>query len=138
MRTIIAGGRWYDFSDADIFLLDNLRVRLPITSVISGGCRSHRSREPDDRFHGADYHGELWAEASGIPLTIHPADWIAYGRAAGPMRNQIMVNAAQCLIAFPGGRGTADVTSRAIKGGLKVIRISQGVVIPVSEGRRKN
>lgn len=108
MRVIIAGGRNYTFNDADIDFLDNLCLAHEFTAVLSGGAT------------GADACGERWAKWRGIPIDRYPADWDAHGRAAGPIRNQIMVDAADALIAFPGGRGTADVTKRARKAGLRV------------------
>src|SRR5690606_11824331 len=48
------------------------------------------------------------------PVEAHPADWQRHGRAAGPIRNQQMVDSgADLVIAFPGGRGTADLIRRA-------------------------
>ena len=54
----------------------------------------------------------------GIPFTVHYADWQKYGRAAGPMRNREMLNAANpdLVIAFPGAdesRGTRDCMAAA-------------------------
>jgi predicted Rossmann-fold nucleotide-binding protein len=42
---------------------------------------------------------------------------------AGPLRNWMMVEAAHVLIAFPGGRGTADCIRQAEKKGIKVVRM---------------
>src|SRR6266851_576424 len=52
----------------------------------------------------------------------YPADWAKYGKAAGPVRNQEMVDAGAdiCLAFFQPGaanRGTADCVSRAEKAG---------------------
>ena len=54
----------------------------------------------------------------------HPADWAAHGKAAGPIRNQQMVEAgADICLAFPlpGSKGTKDCMERARKAGIEVI-----------------
>ena len=55
----------------------------------------------------------------------YPADWKKYGRGAGPIRNQQMLDEGKpnLVVAFPGGRGTADMVARAKKAGVKVIEI---------------
>lgn len=71
---------------------------------------------------GADHiAAELWhgkAEA-------FPAEWAMYGRAAGPIRNQLMLESGiDLVIAFPGGDGTADMVTRALKAGVWVMSIA--------------
>jgi hypothetical protein len=48
------------------------------------------------------------------------------GKAAGPIRNQRMIDEGKpdLVIAFPGGRGTADMVSRAKKAGIPVQEIT--------------
>ena len=45
----------------------------------------------------------------------YPADWKKYGKSAGPLRNQRMIDEGKpdLVVAFPGGVGTADMISRA-------------------------
>jgi hypothetical protein len=52
------------------------------------------------------------------------ADW-SIGRKAGPIRNQRMLDehAPDLVVAFPGGRGTADMVRRARKSGVEVAKI---------------
>lgn len=54
------------------------------------------------------------------------ADWSKYGKAAGPMRNQKMLDEYKpdLVVALPGGRGTADMVSRARVAGVEVIEAS--------------
>lgn len=111
MRTIIAGGRAYSLTEADRAWLDRIRERLPITVVLSGAAR------------GADTDGADWATSRGIPVETYPADWDRHGRAAGPLRNQEMVDRADALVPFPGTSGTADVTRRAHAAGLLVVAV---------------
>ncbi len=92
-------------------LLDDLRLSIPITRVVSG-CAS-----------GADSEGVRWALRSAIPIKQFPAKWTTHGKAAGPMRNSEMSNYAEACIAFPGGSGTEDMVRKAIAKGLKVYRV---------------
>ncbi len=43
---------------------------------------------------GADTLANLWASDAGMPVKVFQADWKQHGRAAGPKRNQNMLNAA--------------------------------------------
>jgi hypothetical protein len=71
-----------------------------------------------------------WAEKEGVCCETYPADWYTHGKAAGPIRNQKMLDDAfpDVVLAFPGGRGTADMVRRAEKVGVTVIR--SGEVAP--------
>ena len=72
---------------------------------------------------GADKFGEMWARENGRELSLFPAPWIKYGKAAGPMRNSMMVNSgADALIAVwvNQSKGTADVIGKAKAKGLRV------------------
>jgi predicted Rossmann-fold nucleotide-binding protein len=109
MKTIICGGRDYAFTVEDKMWLNDLAASIPITTVVSG-CAS-----------GADTQGHLWAVRNHIPVKQFPAEWNKHGRKAGPMRNAVMANYAEVCIAFPGGRGTADMIARATAKGLRVI-----------------
>ena len=84
------------------------------TRVIQGGA------------DGYDLCGELWAQAHNIPCDTYPADWRKHGRAAGPIRNQAMIDKGKPNLAvqFPGGRGTADMRKRLDKAGIEVIEVS--------------
>jgi hypothetical protein len=112
MRVLVCGGR--DFNDelaADL-ALDGLF--LPKGSVvIEGGAR------------GADRLARNWAKLNGCHVQTFLADWQKDGRAAGPIRNQRMIDQGKpdLVIAFPGGRGTADMVRRAKTAGIKVREI---------------
>jgi hypothetical protein len=50
------------------------------------------------------------------------ADWRKYGAAAGPIRNQRMLEGPpDIVVAFAGGKGTADMVQRARAAGIAVI-----------------
>ena len=75
---------------------------------------------------GADTLGAEWAKAQGIPCEVYMADWEGLGRKAGPIRNQRMLDEGKpdLVVAFPGGRGTADMVRRARSAGLDVLEIA--------------
>ena len=110
MRVLICGGR--QFSDAAFLwkTMDELNAKTPVTEVIVGGAI------------GADTLGERWSKDRRIPYRIFMADWAAHGRAAGPIRNQAMLDEGKpnLVVAFVGGRGTADMMRRARAAGVKV------------------
>lgn len=107
MRVLVCGGR--DFANWQ-FLEDNLDAirqefedSTPITILIHG-CA-----------FGADRLAEKWAVLNGIIAIGYAADWKTHGKAAGPIRNQRMLDEGRpdLLLAFPGGSGTADMVRRA-------------------------
>jgi hypothetical protein len=119
MRVLVCGGR--DYTDRDHIhntLCEIDAKRGPITCIIHG-CAT-----------GADNEGMLWAQmmASTRKVVHAPfaADWHTHGRAAGPIRNQRMLDKGKpdLIVAFPGGRGTADMVRRAKAAGIEVIEIA--------------
>lgn len=110
MRVLVTGGR--DFSDQELLFeaLDRLHARHGFTVLVHGDAS------------GADRLSGEWATARGVPVEAHPADWKRHGRAAGPIRNQKMLDTEpELLVAFPGGKGTADMVRRAKQAGLEVV-----------------
>ena len=106
MRVLVCGGR--DYSERKP-LWDAL-YRLEPTVIIEGGAR------------GADMLAAEWAHHTGAKLRTFPANWIDEGRAAGPLRNQRMLEQGKpdLVLACPGGRGTADMVRRAKAAGVEV------------------
>lgn len=116
MRVLVCGGR--DFNDRDFIhntLCELNESRGPFTCVIHGAAT------------GADSEAMIWTQmmATVQPIKHLPmvADWRSHGKAAGPIRNQRMIDEGKpdLVIAFPGGRGTADMTRRARTARLEVI-----------------
>lgn len=112
---LICGGR--DFQDRDMFnsAMSQLTERFGIPQkIVTGGAR------------GADYLGAEWADRHALQTHTELAQWNIHGKKAGPIRNQKMLDEQRPhkVIAFPGGRGTADMISRA-KGvsGVDVVEI---------------
>lgn len=109
MRVLVTGGR--DFGDRELLFgaLDRLHAVHGFTALIHGDA------------NGADRLSGEWAGARGVSVEVHPADWKKHGRAAGPIRNQKMLEEKPDLVvAFPGGRGTADMVRRAREAGIEV------------------
>lgn len=115
MRVLVCGGRDYGDWTSAMSFLDWVNSETPITMVIHGGAQ------------GADAFGAEWADRNGVPTWVFPADWKAHGRKAGPLRNQQMLDEAlpERVIAFPGGRGTADMLRRAGKACVRIMRVGQ-------------
>ena len=114
-KVIICGCR--DFTDRDFAFreLDRCLAGRRGMELVSG----HAS--------GADYLGELYAKARGIPCRVFPAKWNAYGRAAGPIRNREMLlyirdSDRPSVIAFWDGRsrGTGNMIRIARDAGISV------------------
>jgi len=118
VRVLVCGGR--DYPDIDHvwnYLCDFHEKRGPITTVIHGAAA------------GVDTQAMIWAQT--MPGVLHApfaADCRTHGKAAGPIRNQRMLDEGkpEIVIAFPGGRGTADMVRRAIEAGLTVVQPGPG------------
>jgi hypothetical protein len=108
MRVIIAGSRTFD--NYDIIDISIKMSKFIITEIISGGA------------DGIDSLAERYAKENNIPLKVYPADWQKHGKKAGPIRNGIMANNADALIAIWDGksRGTKNMIETALKKKLKV------------------
>lgn len=120
MRIIVTGGRQYN--DRNTMGLELQIARLDLITLLP---LSDNGATPPTLVHGgasgADSLAADVAARAGWRIEEHPADWGTHGRAAGPIRNQHMASlGADLLIAFPGGRGTADMVRRARKAGIPV------------------
>lgn len=117
MRVLVCGGRDYrNRGHIHNTLCELDAERGPITCIIHGGAL------------GSDHEGMIWANMmhqSGRTITHAPfvANWRAHGKAAGPIRNQRMLDEGRpdLVLAFPGGRGTADMVRQARAAGVEVI-----------------
>jgi hypothetical protein len=67
-----------------------------ITCIVSGGAK------------GADELGKMYARRHRVPTEIYDADWSEYGKSAGMIRNKLIIDNCDVLIAFWDGvsRGT--------------------------------
>ena len=112
-RILVCGGRSYADPNAVAWALDGIQAREGIACLIEGGA------------DGADKLAWLYATHRNIPVHTFPAAWGRYGKAAGPMRNRMMIEFGKpdIVIAFPGGAGTADMVRQAKKAKLHVLEI---------------
>ena len=107
-RVVIAGCRDYtNYEEAKVYIdfcLSNIRKENKI--IILSGCAS-----------GADAIGERYAEENGFELEKYPADWVKYGRSAGPIRNRQMAEICDFVICFwdEKSRGTKSMIELARK-----------------------
>lgn len=134
MKVLVCGGRDYDNHDAfQRAMLEHVGKRsqyyaeddnwLPSDiHIIAGGAG------------GADTMAIDWAVVNWCGFTEYPADWKTHGKAAGPIRNQQMLDEGRpdLVVAFPGGRGTADMVARARKAGVEVIEVAAHSSVPAT------
>lgn len=118
MKVLVCGGR--DFYDYERLcrVLDFVRTGRDVTHIIHGAAP------------GADVLSGVWANARGLECSAYPARWFdsrgRLDRAAGPIRNQRMLDENTdigLVVAFPGGRGTADMVRRARRAGIEVLEV---------------
>lgn len=132
MRVLVCGGRDYA-NDKRVFeVLTGLHTGAcgPITCVIEGGAK------------GADGIAAWWSCKKGLTNheqyharwdDIEVADAVVryrngrpYNAAAGPQRNQRMIDEGKptLVVAFPGGKGTADMVARARAARIPVLEVT--------------
>lgn len=112
-RVLICGGR--DYRDAETMdkTLRILHEQVPFSVIITGGAS------------GADRLAELWARTNNIASEVYMADWARYPNTAGPIRNKRMLDEGKpdLVVAFPGGAGTDNMVTQAMKAGVSIIRV---------------
>lgn len=131
MRILVCGGRDFDnyallSKTLDQFCIDrNLKWPedkygnwLPKVTIIHGGAT------------GADALADQWAVVNWCPVEeykISKEEWETLGKAAGPIRNQRMIDEGKpdFFIAFPteNSKGTWDMVRRCDKAGIKGIAV---------------
>lgn len=84
MKAAVIGSR----SFTDYEKLKTILEGYPITEIVSGGAI------------GADSLAERYATEKGLDLTLFYPDWKAFGPAAGPIRNERIVERADEVFAF--------------------------------------
>ena len=113
MRVVVTGGREFDDADFIESALVEFNTSSSITVLIHGAAR------------GVDTICGCWAKRNDITVEPYPAQWDVHGRAAGPIRNKQMIDEGKpdVLIAFPGGRGTANMISQCRAAGVRVLLV---------------
>ena len=119
---IVAGGRTFQDYALLCAHLDRITAEIPgKIELISGHAP------------GADTLGERYAREHKIKLRVFQARWDLYGKAAGVLRNQQMMEyalrrSAIAVFFWDGSsRGTRDAIRRALKAGIdtRIIRIEE-------------
>jgi hypothetical protein len=110
-RLLVCGGRDYDAAAFLFRTLDDLHREHQFREFMQGGAR------------GADALAKDWAMTHpDIKRFEIKADWKRYGNAAGPIRNQRMLEwGPDLVVAFAGGTGTAGMAALARAAGVPVI-----------------
>jgi hypothetical protein len=117
MKLCITGGRDFESRDELFAALDSIHRETPIELLVHGDCRT-----------GADHLAIQWCISRRVHHTGSRwrAQWNVFkGKSAGPIRNSAMLKTENpdALVAFPGGRGTADCIRKARALGILVIEV---------------
>jgi len=114
MNLAIVGYRdFHDFEFVEKHIDDYIASKGKPDKIVSGGA------------DGIDSLAEMYAKNHNIPIIVHPADWTKYGKQAGPLRNQLIINDATHMIAFPSSnsKGTFHTIGLAKKKGIDCVVI---------------
>lgn len=113
MTVLVCGSR--DWQDRKLIYKALDAIQPKPAAIIQGGCR------------GVDSIANRWCGMHGVTSVAVMAEWQKYGRAAGPIRNQKMVDMRpHFVVAFltkPLGQsiGTSDTVTRARKANIPII-----------------
>jgi len=118
MKLIIAGTRSLELTHSEFNnILQTVfkKIKKYPTMILEGGSGK------------IDNAAAYWANTN-INFLQHKqysADWNKYNRAAGPIRNQIMVNEADALLLIWDGEspGSLDILKKATKKGLHIMEV---------------
>lgn len=106
MKLAIVGCRTFnDYPLLQNIILEYLTPLEYITTIVSGGAK------------GADSLGVDFASNYRIKEEVYLPEWNKYGKSAGFIRNQLIVDNCDMILAFWDGesRGTADTIEKAKK-----------------------
>lgn len=109
---LVTGGRDYDQVATVFDCLANLNSQFERMIVIHGDAT------------GADTLANTVCKEIGIEQVRIPAAWNKYQRAAGPVRNKLMLDLfpnLDLVLSFPGGTGTADMMAQSTKRNIPVM-----------------
>lgn len=110
-RVICCGDR--DWDDFDTVYNTLKRIQRDDIVIVHGAAR------------GADRMSYVVAEGLEMSVEAYPANWVKYGKSAGPIRNQKMLDTGiDLVIAFHDdisrSKGTKDMIEKAIRSGVPV------------------
>lgn len=110
----IVGSRYYaDYSKFKRIInkyMSSNNIDMKDLTICSGGAK------------GIDTMAERYAKEYNLPTIVHLPEWDKYGRAAGPLRNTLIINDSDRLVAFlhSNSVGTKDSINKARKKGIDV------------------
>ena len=110
---LVCGGRVFQDREFLFSCLDGCHKLARFTFLVHGAA------------DGADTLAEEWAKARCVPFAAEPAEWTRYGKKAGSIRNQLMLDKwrPDVCVAFPGGSGTADMCMKAMLANVSLHRM---------------
>lgn len=119
MRILVCGATYFlDYHKLHYELIKIFKEKhldLSDITIISGMAK------------GADTLAVQFANQYDIPCLEFPADWARYGKGAGPVRNQQMLDEGKpnLIVAFPMqiSKGTRDMINRGLMEDIEVIVI---------------
>jgi len=117
-RVCFAGSRYLEPMNAKNVIHDEILALSESTLLVVGGSGL------------VDITAERFAKDEGLYVVVFYAGWKAHGRAAGPMRNKLMADYADRLVAF------WDMESRGTKSCIEQFR-SQGKPVTTLDMRPK-
>ena len=140
MKVLVCGGRSYRDRVYAFSVLDRLHAKYGFTCVVHGGAGAvveETASQPEYTI-GADLLAGEWAKARGLEVRAYPvtqAEWDQYGLSAGPRRNGLMLEkeSPELVVAFPGGRGTRNMTNKARWAHVKVVEVPATLKLLVLE-----
>jgi hypothetical protein len=106
-KLLVCGSRYWEDYDTILRYLKRLKAKYPDAVVIQGGAK------------GADFCAKKAAFELRMACKEYPAEWKKYGRKAGPIRNQQMLDVERpdFILAFHENinesLGTKDMIQRA-------------------------
>lgn len=120
MRLLVCGGETYVNRDELFMVLDRWHAQFVIDILIHGYNRK-----------GADALANAWGIVRNVRQIRFAAEWHKWGLAAGPIRNgqMLITGKPDCVLAFPGGKGTLDMITQAQKANVPVKQVLPGGTI---------
>lgn len=113
-KLAVIGSRSFDDELVANSEIESLVLAKSCTTIVSGGAK------------GADTLAARYAQAHGLELIEIKPDWARYGRGAGPLRNKLIIESADCVLAFWDGKSKGTLSAldhaRKLRKSIKIIR----------------
>jgi hypothetical protein len=112
-KLAVVGSRNFTWRPTIYAILEKVFIIKGPFILVSGGCK------------GPDKIAEDWAKSRNIETQIFHPDWDQHGRAAGPIRNKLIVEESDFVFAFWDGKSKGTLSSinycKSLSTGYKVI-----------------